>query len=111
MRCASGLGVAIVLFSAMLSFPAGVPIHCLRRMGRNPGFRRRGRAGSHHSWSAAVEPWARGKHPRPAPDCGHAFAQGLKHPRWMHVLPNGDVLVAESPSEPGPLVAARLFQN
>lgn len=25
-----------------------------------------------------------------------AFATGLQHPRWVHVLPNGDVLVAES---------------
>lgn len=25
-----------------------------------------------------------------------AFAKGLDHPRWLHVLPNGDVLVAES---------------
>ena len=25
-----------------------------------------------------------------------AFARDLDHPRWMHVLPNGDVLVAES---------------
>jgi glucose/arabinose dehydrogenase len=25
-----------------------------------------------------------------------AFAQGLEHPRWLHVLPNGDVLVAET---------------
>ena len=25
-----------------------------------------------------------------------AFASGLDHPRWLHVLPNGDVLVAES---------------
>ena len=25
-----------------------------------------------------------------------AFATGLDHPRWMHVLPNGDVLVAET---------------
>src|SRR4051812_32898659 len=28
------------------------------------------------------------------------FAEGLDHPRWLHVLPNGDVLVAESASEP-----------
>ena len=27
-----------------------------------------------------------------------AFAHGLDHPRWIHVLPNGDVLVAESNS-------------
>ncbi|MHA6731885.1 PQQ-dependent sugar dehydrogenase [Devosia sp. A369] len=30
-----------------------------------------------------------------------AFASGLKHPRWAYVLPNGDVLVAESASLPG----------
>ncbi len=31
----------------------------------------------------------------------NAFAKDLKHPRWMHVLPNGDVLVAEALSTPG----------
>jgi hypothetical protein len=30
----------------------------------------------------------------------NAFARGLKHPRWITVLPNGDVLVAESTSIP-----------
>jgi glucose/arabinose dehydrogenase len=25
----------------------------------------------------------------------NAFARGLNHPRWLYVLPNGDVLVAE----------------
>ncbi len=31
-----------------------------------------------------------------------AFAKGLDHPRWLHVMPNGDVLVAESnaPAKP-----------
>lgn len=29
-----------------------------------------------------------------------AFAQGLDHPRWLYVLPNGDVLVAESNAPP-----------
>jgi glucose/arabinose dehydrogenase len=28
------------------------------------------------------------------------YAEGLDHPRWLYVLPNGDVLVAESASEP-----------
>jgi glucose/arabinose dehydrogenase len=28
------------------------------------------------------------------------FAGGLDHPRWLYVLPNGDVLAAESTSEP-----------
>ena len=31
-----------------------------------------------------------------------AFAAGLDHPRWLHVLPNGDVLVAESNAPPKP---------
>ena len=31
-----------------------------------------------------------------------AFATGLDHPRWLYVLPNGDVLVAESNAPPRP---------
>jgi glucose/arabinose dehydrogenase len=31
-----------------------------------------------------------------------AFAKGLNHPRWLHVLPNGDVLVAETSAPPRP---------
>ncbi len=31
-----------------------------------------------------------------------AFASGLDHPRWLHVLPNGDVLVAETNAPPKP---------
>jgi glucose/arabinose dehydrogenase len=30
------------------------------------------------------------------------FAQGLDHPRWLYVLPNGDVLVAETNTPPQP---------
>ena len=30
-----------------------------------------------------------------------AFARDLSHPRWVYVLPNGDVLVAESNAPPG----------
>lgn len=32
-----------------------------------------------------------------------AFARGLDHPRWLLVLPNGDVLVAETNGPPRPL--------
>jgi glucose/arabinose dehydrogenase len=31
-----------------------------------------------------------------------AFADGLEHPRWLYVLPNGDVLVAETNAPPRP---------
>ncbi|MEO8536981.1 MAG: sorbosone dehydrogenase family protein [Betaproteobacteria bacterium] len=30
------------------------------------------------------------------------FAEGLQHPRWLYVLPNGDVLVAETNAPPKP---------
>ena len=31
-----------------------------------------------------------------------AFADGLEHPRWVYVLPDGDVLVAETAAPPNP---------
>ena len=41
--------------------------------------------------------WPKGAAPTPASGLAvHAFATGLVHPRWLHVLPNGDVLVAET---------------
>ncbi len=41
--------------------------------------------------------WADGATPRPANGLAvQAFATGLDHPRWVRVLPNGDVLVAEA---------------
>jgi glucose/arabinose dehydrogenase len=41
--------------------------------------------------------WARGQTPVAAPGLKvNAFATGLDHPRWIEVLPNGDVLIAES---------------
>lgn len=41
--------------------------------------------------------WSAGQKPQAAPGLMvNAFATGLDHPRWIAVLPNGDVLVAES---------------
>ena len=41
--------------------------------------------------------WSAGQRPIAAPGLKvNAFATGLLHPRWIQVLPNGDVLVAES---------------
>jgi glucose/arabinose dehydrogenase len=48
--------------------------------------------------------WPAGATPVAAPGLAvKAFATGLDHPRWLFVLPNGDVLVAETnaPSRPG----------
>jgi glucose/arabinose dehydrogenase len=47
--------------------------------------------------------WAAGATPTAAPGLAvNAFASGLQHPRWLYVLPNGDVLVAETnaPAKP-----------
>jgi glucose/arabinose dehydrogenase len=47
--------------------------------------------------------WANGAKPTAAPGTQVvAFAEGLEHPRWLYVLPNGDVLVAETnaPAKP-----------
>ena len=47
--------------------------------------------------------WSRGETPVAAPGLKvNAFATGLKHPRWIYVLPNGDVTVAEALFMPGP---------
>jgi glucose/arabinose dehydrogenase len=46
---------------------------------------------------APAKGWPEGTRPTPASGLAvTAFAQGLDHPRWLLVLPNGDVLVAES---------------
>src|SRR6266404_6107853 len=48
--------------------------------------------------------WTDGQTPVAAPGLKvNAFATGLKHPRWIEVLPNGDVLVAESNQVAGPI--------
>ncbi len=47
--------------------------------------------------------WAKGEAPTPAAGLQvAAFAEGLEHPRWLYVLPNGDVLVAETNAPPKP---------
>jgi glucose/arabinose dehydrogenase len=48
--------------------------------------------------------WSDGQKPVVAPGLKvNAFATDLEHPRWINVLPNGDVLVAESSQIPGPV--------
>jgi glucose/arabinose dehydrogenase len=52
---------------------------------------------------APAKGWVAGA--MPTPMAGMAvtpFATGLEHPRWVVVLPNGDVLVAESNAPPKP---------
>jgi glucose/arabinose dehydrogenase len=52
---------------------------------------------------ATAKGWTDGAKPTPASGTTvSAFATGLDHPRWLYVLPNGDVLVAETNAPPRP---------
>jgi glucose/arabinose dehydrogenase len=52
---------------------------------------------------APVVGWKDGDAPTPAAGLKvNQFAAGLDHPRWLLLLPNGDVLVAESNAPPKP---------
>jgi glucose/arabinose dehydrogenase len=52
---------------------------------------------------APIDPWpTKDAKPVAAPGIAvSAYARGLDHPRWLYVLPNGDVLVAET-NKPAP---------
>lgn len=52
---------------------------------------------------APAKGWPRGGKPNAASGLSVvAFADKLDHPRWLYVLPNGDVLVAETSAPPKP---------
>ncbi|KYQ84364.1 sorbosone dehydrogenase [Acinetobacter sp. NRRL B-65365] len=52
---------------------------------------------------APAKGWPKGKMPTTVEGLKvQAFASGLDHPRWLYVLPNGDVLVAETDAPPKP---------
>ncbi len=52
---------------------------------------------------APARGWPSGAMPQAAPGTSvRAFARDMDHPRWLYVLPNGDVLVAETNAPPKP---------
>ncbi len=52
---------------------------------------------------APVKGWPENTQPTPAAGLQvNLFAVGLEHPRWLYLLPNGDVLVAETNAPPRP---------
>ena len=52
---------------------------------------------------APAKSWSPGTTPKASPGLSvGVFAANLDHPRWLYVLPNGDVLVAETNAPPKP---------
>jgi glucose/arabinose dehydrogenase len=101
MPCRGAYGASVVLFAAIFCLPA-------KAQQLPPGYGEHPRLPAAKrswlptvNWSVASEPWQDGQTPKAAASLQvTAFARGLKHPRWLHVLPNGDVLVAEAATEP-----------
>src|SRR5262245_39075 len=97
---ASGLLLAMFVFtgcveSAKLPLSAGI--------GPNPALPQPSRTLVPTVHIAPATGWPEGVKPTAAPGTVvTAFASGLDHPRWVYVLPNGDVLVAESNAPPKP---------
>lgn len=53
--------------------------------------------------TAKATGWDGGGQPQAAPGTAvRVLAGGLQHPRWLYVLPNGDILVAEAEAPPKP---------
>jgi glucose/arabinose dehydrogenase len=93
------IGLLVLIIAAcgeMATLPVsagtGHSRHCLRRSDIDAN--RQYRAGQ--GWPSAPR---RSRHRVPV---SPLFASGLDHPRWLYVLPNGDVLVAETNAPPKP---------
>ena len=92
---ALAVGLAACCETAKLPFSAGV--------GANPTLPPPNKSLIPTVLIAPAKGWPDGAKPVPAAGTSvAAFATGLDHPRWILVLPNGDVLVAETNAPPKP---------
>ena len=79
-------------------------------MERRRKSRRHGRKGFPTLKMPTARGWRKGEMPVAAAGLKvNAFATGLKHPRWIQVMPDGDVLVAEALFEPTPVGACSIM--
>src|SRR5262249_28300377 len=109
---------SVVTFVAGVSVVACTPTSSLNvteGMGPNPVLPAPKTAWIPTIEAAKASRWPEKAAPAPADVLAvNAFARGLDHPRWLYVLPNGDVLVAETnaPSRPneGKGIEGQLFK-
>ena len=101
-------GAVIALFLAACGGPAVVPSP--ETVGPDPALPKPQASALPTVNIAPAVGWPAGTMPTPAAGLEvEAFATGLDHPRWLHVLHNGDVLVAESNKQPSPPQGLRDF--
>jgi glucose/arabinose dehydrogenase len=94
------LGPAALLLSACGASPALPPE---RGYGPNPTLPAAKKQAVPVMKIAPAVGWADGQTPDAAPGfVATALVRGLDHPRWLYVLPNGDVLIAETNAPPKP---------
>ena len=99
MRSALALLSSLLLLAGCES--AKLPVEA--GMGANPKLAEPTRALIPTVHIAPAKGWPAGRTPVAANGLAvNAFATGLDHPRWLYVLPNGDVLVAETNRPPKP---------
>lgn len=94
-------GIAVVSLAAIIALPEA-SLELLGQSGPPPGFGPGDKIELPNPTPSIdkksdVAAWPAGRTPTaPAGFRVNAFAENLKNPRWLYVLPNGDVLVAES---------------
>ena len=94
-------GLVTIVLLAGCSGVANLPVE--RGMGADPVLPAPDRSLLPVVEVATATGWPQGRSPQPAAGLAVTrFAGDLDHPRWLHVLPNGDVLVAESAAPPRP---------
>jgi glucose/arabinose dehydrogenase len=90
-------GVALMAALTVCGCGRGVPLPSAAGYGPHPTLPAPRHAFPPTVNIAKVTGWTNGRTPVPAPGFTvTAFAVGLAHPRWLYVLTNGDVLVAET---------------
>ncbi|HTI67192.1 MAG TPA: sorbosone dehydrogenase family protein [Caulobacteraceae bacterium] len=98
------VGAAAALLASGLSACGGPSVRREAQMGPDPQLPSANQPMIPAIHIAPAQGWPSGRTPTAAPGLKvAAFAAGLDHPRWLHVLPNGDVLVAESNGPAAPI--------
>ncbi len=91
------LAGCLPLFAMSAQAETQTPISEVPSVGANPQLPAVDRSHEGTIKRVSVIGWGEGGTPKAPEGFGvEAFARGLDNPRWLHVLPNGDVLVAEA---------------